>query len=109
MDNFLQKKESAFNKKIIDFQNTKFILAKLKAEINVARIFTDKCIKEHVENSFSAEDGAMAKLWCTDLQFKVIDECYNYLVDMVICKNIRLQSLFRCQEFKKFMEVLTKL
>ncbi len=69
------KERTAFDKKIIEFQNTKFILAKLKAEVTVARTFIDKCIKEHINNNFSAEDGAIAKLFCTELQFKVIDEC----------------------------------
>ncbi|MEC8100206.1 MAG: acyl-CoA dehydrogenase family protein, partial [Pseudomonadota bacterium] len=97
------KERSAFNKKIIDFQNTKFVLAQLKTEINVARIFTDKCIKEHVKGNFSAEDGAMAKLWCTDLQFKVIDEClqlfggYGYMQEYPIARafmDARVQKIY---------------
>ena len=76
-----------------DFQNTKFILAQLKTEVTVARTFIDKCIKEHINNNFS-EDGAIAKLFCTELQFKVMDEnVFNYLGDMDICKNILLQKV----------------
>ena len=95
------KERVAFDKKIIDFQNTKFILAKLKAEIKVARTFIDKCINDHIENNFSAEDGAIAKLWCTELQFKVMDKClqlfggYGYMQEYPIAK-----SLFRRQSSK---------
>ena len=97
------KERKAFNKKIIDFQNTKFTLAKLKAEITVARTFIDKCIEEHIKNNFSAEDGAIAKLWCTDLQFKVMDEClqlfggYGYMQEYPIAKafmDSRVQRIY---------------
>ena len=54
-------------------------MAKLKAEMTVARTFIDKCIKEHINNNFSAEDGAIAKLFCTELQFKVMDECLTII------------------------------
>ena len=97
------KERVAFDKKIIDFQNTKFILAKLKAEIKVARTFIDKCINDHIENSFTAEDGAIAKLWCTELQFKVMDKClqlfggYGYMQEYPIAKaflDARVQRIY---------------
>ncbi len=97
------KERNAFNKKIIEFQNTKFILAKLKAEIRVARIFIDKCIEDHIKNNFSAEHGAIAKLWCTELQFKVMDEClqlfggYGYMQEYPIARafmDARVQRIY---------------
>ena len=97
------KERSAFNKKIIDFQNTKFTLARLKTEIKVARTFIDKCIESHIKNKFSAEDGAIAKLWCTELQFKVMDEClqlfggYGYMQEYPIAKaflDARVQRIY---------------
>ncbi len=97
------KERSAFNKKIIEFQNTKFTLAKLKSEITVARTFIDRCIKEHINNNFTAEDGAIAKLWTTELQFKVIDEClqlhggYGYMEEYQISRafiDSRVQRIY---------------
>ena len=97
------KERSAFNKKIIEFQNTKFMLAKLKSEITVARTFVDRCIKEHINNNFTAEDGAIAKLWTTELQFKVIDEClqlhggYGYMEEYAISRafiDSRVQRIY---------------
>ena len=97
------KERKAFDKKIIDFQNTKFILAKLKTEVTVARTFIDKCIKEHINNNFSAEDGAIAKLFCTELQFKVMDEClqlfggYGYMQEYPIARafiDSRIQRIY---------------
>ncbi|MAJ24383.1 MAG: acyl-CoA dehydrogenase [Rickettsiales bacterium] len=97
------KEREAFNTKIIDFQNTKFTLAKLKSELLVARTFIDRCIDEHINNNFSAEDGAIAKLWCTELQFKVMDEClqlfggYGYMQEYPIAKafmDARVQRIY---------------
>ncbi len=97
------KQRKAFDKKIIDFQNTKFILSKLKAEITVARTYIDRCIKEHINNNFSAEDGAIAKLFCTELQFKVMDEClqlfggYGYMQEYPISRaflDSRIQRIY---------------
>ena len=97
------KERSAFNKKIIEFQNTKFTLAKLKSEVTVARTFIDRCIKEHINNNFTAEDGAIAKLWTTELQFKVIDEClqlhggYGYMEEYPISRafiDSRVQRIY---------------
>ena len=97
------KERKAFDKKLIDFQNTKFILSKLKAEITVARTFIDRCIKEHINNNFSAEDGAIAKLYCTELQFKVMDEClqlfggYGYMQEYPIARafiDSRIQRIY---------------
>ncbi len=97
------KEREAFGKKIIDFQNTKFTLAKLKTELAVARAYIDRCIKEHLNNNFSAEDGAMAKLWTTDLQCKVMDEClqlyggYGYMLEYPISRayaDSRVQKIY---------------
>ena len=97
------KEREAFGKKIIDFQNTRFTLAKLKTELTVARAYIDRCIKEHLNNNFSAEDGAMAKLWTTDLQCKVMDEClqlyggYGYMLEYPISRayaDSRVQKIY---------------
>ena len=97
------KERKAFNTKIINFQNTKFTLAKLKTELSVARAYIDRCIYEHINNNFSAEDGAIAKLWSTELQFKVIDEClqlfggYGYMEEYPIARafmDARVQRIY---------------
>ncbi|MAI02429.1 MAG: acyl-CoA dehydrogenase [Rickettsiales bacterium] len=97
------KEREAFSKKLIEFQNTKFVLAKLKAEITVARTFIDTCVKEHIKNNFTADDGAIAKLWCTELQFKVIDKClqlhggYGYMQEYPISRafmDSRVQRIY---------------
>ena len=75
---------NAFGKKISEFQNTKFKLAELKTELSVAQIYIDECIDKHLNNNFDAVEGAMAKLWTTDLQCKLVDDVYSFMVVMVI-------------------------
>ena len=97
------KERNAFGKKIIDFQNTKFKLAELKTQLSVARIYIDECINKHLRGDLDAVQGAMAKLWTTDLQCKVIDECvqlhggYGYMREYPIAKayeDARVQRIY---------------
>jgi alkylation response protein AidB-like acyl-CoA dehydrogenase len=65
----------AFGKSIADFQNTRFELAEIKTETQVARVFVDKCIELVAQNKLDVATAAMAKYWCSDLQNKIVDRC----------------------------------
>ncbi len=69
------KDRSAFGKNVIQFQNTKFKLAELKTEAQIARVFVDRCLEELLRGELEVETAAMAKYWCSDLENKLIDEC----------------------------------
>lgn len=69
------KERGAFGKKIIEFQNTRFKLAEQKTQVQIARVFVDKCIEELLKGNLQVATAAMAKYWCSDLENKVIDEC----------------------------------
>ncbi len=69
------RNRKAFGKSILDFQNTRFELAEVKTETQVARVFVDKCIELVAQNKLDVATAAMAKYWCSDLQNKVIDKC----------------------------------
>jgi len=69
------KDRKAFGKSISDFQNTRFTLAEVKTEVQIARVFVDKCLELLVQDKLDATDAAMAKWWTTDLQGKVLDRC----------------------------------
>jgi acyl-CoA dehydrogenase len=82
----------AFEQRIVDFQNTRFVLADVKTELTVARLYIDECVRRHVTGAFSAEEGAMAKLWTTELQGRVVDRClqvfggYGYMDEYPISR-----------------------
>jgi len=69
------KNRSAFGKNIIEFQNSRFKLAEVKTEVQIARVFVDKCIEELLKGELDVATAAMAKYWCSDLENKIIDEC----------------------------------
>jgi alkylation response protein AidB-like acyl-CoA dehydrogenase len=68
----------AFRKPVLDFQNTRFKLAELKSEIQIAQVFVDRCMELMLKNELDPTTAAMAKYWCTDLQCKVVDECMQF-------------------------------
>ena len=67
------KERKAFGQRIADFQNTRFKLAEMATDIAVAEAFVDKCILAHNQGQLSADEAAMAKYWCTELQGRITD------------------------------------
>ncbi|MCW6533124.1 MULTISPECIES: acyl-CoA dehydrogenase family protein [Sphingomonas] len=69
------KDRKAFKGTVFDFQNTKFVLADLKAKLQVGWAHLDWAIARHLKGELTNEEGAAAKLWHTDLQWEVMDKC----------------------------------
>jgi alkylation response protein AidB-like acyl-CoA dehydrogenase len=67
------KERQAFGQPIAAFQNTRFKLAEMATEIAVTEAFVDKAIQAHNAGRLSAEEAAMAKWWCTELQGRITD------------------------------------
>jgi acyl-CoA dehydrogenase len=80
----------AFGKPIAEFQNTRFKVAELTAQVQSARIFVDRCIELALADKLDGTDAAMLKLITTELQCKLVDEClqffggYGYMLDSPI-------------------------
>jgi acyl-CoA dehydrogenase len=69
------KERKAFGTTVASFQTTRFKLAELQTEVQVARVFVDRCTELLLEGKLDTATASMAKYWCSDLQCKVIDEC----------------------------------
>jgi acyl-CoA dehydrogenase len=69
------KERKAFKGTVFDFQNTKFVLADLKAKLQVGWAHLDWAIARQLEKKLTNEEGAAAKMWHTDLQWEVMDAC----------------------------------
>lgn len=72
------KERKMFGGTLSDFQNTRFKLASLTAEVLTQRVFVDRCIEMHLKGEFDPVDAACAKLVTTELQGKVMDECLQF-------------------------------
>jgi len=69
------RERKAFGKTIGDFQNTRFVLAELATKTLAARALTDRLIALQMAGELDAVDAGMGKLFCTDLQWEVMDRC----------------------------------
>jgi alkylation response protein AidB-like acyl-CoA dehydrogenase len=82
----------AFGQAIGTFQASRFTLAELRSEVEIARVYVDRCAQALNADELSAEDAAMAKWWCTDLQGRVVDRClqlfggYGYMLEYPIAR-----------------------
>ena len=82
----------AFGQAIGSFQASRFTLAELRSEVEIARVYVDRCAQALNAGELSAEDAAMAKWWCTDLQGRVVDRClqlfggYGYMLEYPIAR-----------------------
>ena len=65
----------AFGKPILDFQNSRFVLADLKAKLQVGWAHLDWALTRHFKKELTPEEGAAAKLWHTELQWEMMDKC----------------------------------
>ncbi len=97
------KERTAFGQPIGSFQNSRFKLAEMKTEIEIGRVFVDRCIEELNDEQLTPETAAMAKWWTSDLQKRVVDQCvqlhggYGYMLEYPIARaylDARVQSIY---------------
>jgi alkylation response protein AidB-like acyl-CoA dehydrogenase len=97
------KERDAFGRPIGSFQNSRFKLAEMKTEIQIGRVFVDRCITELNDGNLSTETASMAKWWCTELQKRVVDQCvqlhggFGYMLEYPIAKaylDTRVQTIY---------------
>ncbi|HZQ85182.1 MAG TPA: acyl-CoA dehydrogenase family protein [Acidimicrobiales bacterium] len=67
------KERTAFGQAIGTFQNTRFTLAELATEVEIGQSFVDRCVLALNAGTLTAEEAAMAKWWCTELQNRAAD------------------------------------
>lgn len=97
------KQRKVFGQSVASFQNTRHTLAELQTQVQVARVFVDKCCELIVRDQLDTETASMAKYWTTDLQCKVMDECvqlfggYGYMWEYPITRayaDARVQRIY---------------
>ena len=86
------KMRQAFGKPILDFQNTRFVLAECKTQVLAARTFIDHCVQRAIAGTLDSATASMAKLHGTELQVNVVDRClqifggYGYVMEYPIAQ-----------------------
>lgn len=97
------RERKAFGQSVADFQNTRHRLADLKTELTVGWAFVDQCISRHLKGELTTFEASMAKLWCSEMQGRVVDACvqlhggYGFMREYEICRlyaDARVQRLY---------------
>jgi acyl-CoA dehydrogenase len=97
------RERKAFGKPIADLQNTRFKLAEVATQIQVGRAFIDRCVEQLVAGKLDTATASMAKLWASETQGKVLDEClqlfggYGFMNEYLIARmyaDARVQRIY---------------
>jgi len=95
------KQRQAFGKKIIDFQNTQFVLAECKSEATMSRVFHDHCLERYLNGTLDTVTASMAKYRLTDILGTIVDRClqlfggYGYMEEFPISRIYRDARVMR--------------
>jgi alkylation response protein AidB-like acyl-CoA dehydrogenase len=97
------KERRVFGQAVAAFQNTRYKLAEMQTEAQVARVFVDQCTQLLLAGKLDTATASMAKYWCSDLQCRIIDECvqlhggYGYMWEYPIARayaDARVQRIY---------------
>lgn len=97
------RERKAFGQPIADFQNTRFRMADMRTEIDVAQAFVDQCVEEHNRGVLTADNAAKAKLYTSELEGRVMDTCVQlhggagYMEEYAVCRmylNARVSRIY---------------
>jgi len=86
------RNRKAFGTPVASFQNTKFELAACSAEVEAAQAMLDRAVADLVDGQLSGADAARVKLFCTEMQGRVVDRClqlfggYGYMMEFPIAR-----------------------
>jgi len=81
-----------FGKTVLEFQNTQFKLADIRAQLAMGWAYVDQCIARFVKGELTGEEAAIVKLATTEMQCRIVDDClqmhggWGYMWEMPIAR-----------------------
>ena len=97
------KERTAFGRPIGRFQHNRFVLAELKTEVDIGRVFVDRLLADHIAGTLTIEQAAEAKWWTTEMLKRVVDAGvqmhggYGYMMEYPIAHaylDARVQTIY---------------
>ena len=88
------KERMAFGRPIGTFQNNRFVLAKMRAELDAIQTFVDQCVLEYNAQRLSPEVAAEAKLLASELEGRVVDDCVQLHGGAGYMEDFRISRLY---------------
>jgi len=95
------KQRKVFGKPLSKMQNTRFKLAALDAELDLAQVYVDRCVEQHNLGKLDPVDAARAKLFTSELNGRVVDEGVQqhggagYMEEYPICRLYQDERIHR--------------
>lgn len=89
------KDRKVFGSRVIDYQNSQFKLAECKTLATVCKVFVNNCLGLLMEGKLDDVMASMAKLYVTEAQGKIVDEClqlfggYGFMNEYPIARHYR--------------------
>lgn len=93
----------AFGQPIGEFQNTRFALAEMATELDIAETYVDSLAVRQNAGTLTATDAAKGKWWTTELQKRIVDRCvqlhggYGYMIEYPVARafiDSRVQTIY---------------
>ena len=93
----------AFGAPLADKQTVRHRLVEAHAHTRVARAFLDDCLRRHLAGQLDTATASIAKYWCSEMQFSVLDSCLQlfggsgYMREMPIARawvDARVQRIY---------------
>ncbi|MCY1212691.1 Acyl-CoA dehydrogenase [compost metagenome] len=93
----------AFKRPISEFQTVAHALAEIRTELEMGRVFVDRCLELLLEGKLDAATASMAKYWTTEMQCRALDRCvqlhggYGYMWEYPITRawaDARVQRIY---------------
>ena len=72
------KERKVFGNPVASFQNNRFQFASMRTELDVAQVFVDQCVQELNAGELTGADAAKVKLFCSELEGRVVDQCLQF-------------------------------
>jgi alkylation response protein AidB-like acyl-CoA dehydrogenase len=97
------RERKAFKRPVSDFQTVAHALAEIRTELELGRVFVDRCLQLILDGQLDAATASMAKYWTTEMQFRALDRCvqlhggYGYMWEYPITRawaDARVQRVY---------------
>jgi alkylation response protein AidB-like acyl-CoA dehydrogenase len=95
------KQRKAFGQRVADFQNTQFKLAEMLTDISVGRAFLYDGIRKRRSGAFSLADGAMVKLWLSEMSSRVVDQCVQLFGGAGFMDEVPISRLYKANRLHR--------
>ena len=97
------QERKAFGQPLGEFQNTRYRLAECQTEVEIGRVFADRCLDLQIAGELDSESASIAKLWLSEMQGRVLDICvqlhggYGFMSECAVAQayaDARVQRIY---------------